>query len=147
MTSRRLRGNANPIFTLKLGDAAAAAYNEDLKTTELAWEDKDDSDLTFSEAAAGLLQDGTLTVGAVTSTDVDSFWRWCWDHPGQDVEVVWGPHGNALPTEDKPHFVGTASTTGKPPLANEAKSPKDKTGADFEIDFVFSTDVLIVDGA
>ena len=145
MTSKRLRGNADPVFTLKLGAAPAVPMNEDLKTSELTWEDKDDSDLTFSEAAAGLLQDGTLTLTAVASTDEESFWRWCWDHPGQDVVVVWGPHGNAVPTADQPHFTGTASTAGKPELKNEAKSPKDKTGSEFEIEFVFSTDVELVD--
>lgn len=140
-TSSRLRGNANPIFTLKKGAAAAVSYSDDVKSWELTWEDKDDSDLTFAEAAAGLLQDATLTITAVLSWDAASLCSFLWDNSGQDLVVLLGPWANAVPLATKPHFTGTAATQGRPPLANEAKSPKDRTGAEFEIAFLYSTDV------
>lgn len=137
----RLRGNAKPVFTLKLGAGSATSYADDIKSWELTWEDKDDSDLTFAEAAAGILQEAHLKITALLSWDTDTLCSYLWDQAGIDLVVVLGPWGNATPTTTKPHFTGTAATVGRPPLANEAKSSSDVTGADFEIEFVFSTDV------
>jgi len=143
-TSSRLRGNANPVFTLKLGAGSATSYSDDIKSWELTWDDKDSDDLTFYEAAQGILQEATLKVTAVLSWDANSLAAYLWDQAGQDLLVVLGPWGNATPTATKPHFTGTAATKGRPPLQNEAKQSSDVTGAEFEIEFKFSTDVTKV---
>ncbi len=145
-TSNRLRGNANPIFTLRPvgGTDPADSYSDDLKSTELKWDDKDDSDITFWEASQGELQDATLTTKFVLSWDAGSLCAYAWAVAGQDLEVVWGPWGNAVPSATKPHFTGTAAFTGKPPLANEAKKASDTSGAEVELDLKFSTGVTPV---
>ena len=140
-TSSRLRGNANPVFTLKKGAAAAVPYADDIKSWELTWDDKDSDDLTFYEASLGILQQATLKITAVLSWDAGSLCSYLWDQAGQDLLVVLGPWGNATPSTTKPHFTGTAATKGRPPLQNEAKLSSDVSGAEFEIEFVFSTDV------
>lgn len=138
-TSTRLRGNAKPVFTLKLGAGSATSYADDVKKWELSFDDKDDSDLTFAEAAAGLLKDATLKLTAVFSFDAGSLAAFLWDNAGQDLVVDFGPWGNATATATKPHFTGTAATDGPYGFSNEAKSPKDVTGAEFEVELKFST--------
>lgn len=140
-TSSRLRGQTKPVFTLDAG--SPVSYADDLKKWEWKWDDKDDSDLTFAEAAAGESQVATLTVTGVFSADATSLWAFLWDNAGTDIDIVFGPWGNATATATQPHFTGTV-TFDKPGMSNEAKSAKTTTGADFELDLVFADDPVKV---
>lgn len=128
--SDAIRGVNGIVFTLKLGAAALVAFDQDVKSVELDGEDADDSDITFAEAAAGLAQADSLAVTAIQSTKAASFWRYCWDNAGQVVTYVYGPHGNAVPTADKPHFTGTARLGKRPKVGGAATT--EKTRYDFE---------------
>ena len=141
-TSSRLRGNTY-YMTLDIA-ASPVDYSDDVKEWSLGWEPKDDSDLTFAEAAAGILQDGKFTLRALLSWDATSLCKFLWDNAGQDIDFVVGPWGNSTATATKPHFTFTAASTGKPPLGNQAKSAADVTGAEFELEFTASTDVTVV---
>lgn len=141
-TSSRLRGNVNPIFTLKLGAAAAVSYSDDLKKVSLTSEDKDDSDLTFAEAAAGLAKDWTVTLTGIVSHDATALYAYLWDNPGAEWILTYGPWGNASPSATKPHYQITVKNSGKPAFETEAKSPNDVTGAEFEHELFGKTDVV-----
>lgn len=140
-TSTRIRGNLNPIFTLKAGAAAVASYSDDLKAIGLTTDDKDDSDLTFAEAAAGLSKEFTLALTCLVSFDAGSLFAYLWDNAGATVAVVWGPYGNAVPTVTKPHFTFNAVIDGKPSIELEAKGPSDKSGADVDVELQVIGDV------
>lgn len=146
-TSTRIRGNVNPIFTLKIGAAVAASYSDDLKAIGLTTDDKDDSDLTFAEAAAGLSKEFTLALTLLVSWDTGSLYSYLWDNAGATVAVVWGPYGNAVPTVTKPHFTFTATIDGKPAMELEAKGPSDKSGADVDVELQVVGDVTKVTAA
>lgn len=141
-TSTRLKGKQGFILSLKKGAAAAAQFGDDVKGFELEFEDKDDADLTFAEAAGGLGSDATLTLTAVTSFDAGSLFAYLWDNPGTDLVAVIGPWGNATPSTTKPHFTGTLNTGRKPGFSNEARTTE--VGAEFEVELKFSTDVTKV---
>ena len=62
---------------------------------------------------------------AVQSTHRGSLWTFLWENRGQrgipaQVPFVYAPNGNALPTEDEPHFTGMVGIPGPPPLGGEA---------------------------
>ena len=134
-----IRGNVGIVFT-----ANAVEYDGDVKRVRITSEDKDDSDLTFEEAAAGETKDYRLAVTALQSTDAGSFWRYLWDNPGAEFPVVYGPHGNAVPSAAQPHFVMTVKASGKPEIGTEAKRAKDR--ADFEYELEVVTGPTIDDG-
>lgn len=140
-TSTRLRGNINPIFTLKLGAGTAASFSDDLKNYTLSSDEKDDSDLTFAEAAAGTGADWTLSITALVSNDTGSLFAYLWANPGVDLLVVLAPHGNATPAATKPHYTFTMNTGFPPDLSNEAKGGSDVSGAEFEKEFKISTQI------
>lgn len=130
--SNRIYGNTGFIFSLKKGSASAVLF-DDVKSFELTNEPKDDSDLTFSEAASGLGVNWTLSVTAVASTDSGSLHAYLWDNAGSDVTVVLAPHGNATPSSTKPHFTLTAKIPSKPGLSNEASTGTSGASFDFEL--------------
>lgn len=119
--SEAVRGNAGII--LKLG---ATEFSQDTKSLSLTPEDRDDSDVTFAEAATGDVAVTNVAVKAIQSTKAGSLWRYCWDNPGEEVAVVYGPHGNALPSLDKPHFLMTVKLGNRPPIGGDAKRAKDR---------------------
>jgi hypothetical protein len=135
-----LRGNSGLVATFD-----AAPYDGDVKAMRLTTEDKDDSDLTFLEAASGETKDYSLTVTAIQSTATGSFWRMVWDDPGGEFAVVYGPHGNAVPSAAQPHFTFTAKATGRPEIGKEASLSK--TRADFEYTFDVTSPIVLDDGA
>lgn len=135
-----IRGNTGIVSTFD-GDA----MDGDVKNMRITTEDKDDSDLTFAEAASGETKDFQLTVTALQSTAAGSFWRLVWDDPAGEFAVVYGPHGNALPTVDKPHFNMTVKATGKPEVGREASTGKQR--ADFEYVFDVIAGPTLDDGA
>lgn len=126
-----IRGNQGLVASFTRA-AVTKTFDGDLKSFEIGSDDKDDSDLTFLEASQGETKDYKVTTKAVQSTAVGSFWRYVWDDPSTEATVVYGPHGNAVPTPDKPHFLLTLKPSGKPPLGGEAKRAKDRYEWEYE---------------
>lgn len=135
-----IRGNSGIVAQFDAID-----YDGDVKAMRLTTEDKDDSDLTFEEAATGETKDYSLTVTALQSTAAGSFWRLLWENPGGEFPVVYGPHGNAVPTAAQPHFLFTAKASGRPEIGKEASLSK--TRADFEYVLEVTSDIALDDGA
>ncbi len=119
-------GNRGLYALIGIGEAAGVDFSWDLKEVKIDPEDKDDSDLTFAEAAQGETQDYVLTLKAIISTVVGSLWRTLWDNPGAEFSFVYGPHGNAVATADKPHFLMVVKSPGRPPIGNTARRAKDR---------------------
>jgi hypothetical protein len=136
---------AGAVFTTELGVAAAVDHSDDLKAIRLTSEDRDDSDLTFAEAASGDLKDFQLVVTAIQSTEATSLWRELWDNPGDEFDVVYGPHGNAVPSVSQPHFTMTVKATGKPEVGGEAA--KNGNRFDFEYTYDVTAGPVLDDGA
>lgn len=128
MTHEGIRGNTGIVATFD-----AVPHDGDVKAMRIGGDDKDDADLTFLEAASGESKDHTLIVTALQSTAAASFWRMVWDDPAGEWAVVYGPHGNAVPTADKPHFNMTVKAKGRPEVGNEASLGK--TRQSFEYTF------------
>jgi hypothetical protein len=147
--SAGIKGNSGIVFTLAPYVAgvpgAAVDHSDDAKNVRITSEDKDDSDLTFAEAAGGDLKDFHIALTSIQSTDAASLWRVLWDNPGGTFDFVYGPHGNSVPTAAKPHFTGTVTATGKPEIGGEAA----KNGNRFDFDYTFDVtgDVTLDDGA
>lgn len=129
-----VRGNAGIVAQVAIPPAAAVDFDGDIRKIELSSEDKDDSDITFAEAASGDTKDYTAKVTALWSTDEDSFWRLLWENPGTEFAFTYGPHGNAVPTADKPHFEFTAKADGKPPFSQEARRTKTRETFEYELE-------------
>lgn len=142
--SAGIRGNAGILFTMKkVGDVTAAVeYDGDVKAVRITSEDRDDADLTFEEAAAGETKDYTLAVTAIQSTAVGSFWRLLWDNPGEEFDVVYGPHGNAVASTGQPHFGMTVKAAGKPEVGGEANRAKDRFPFDYELEVLSGPDLI-----
>lgn len=119
--SEAVRGNEGIVF--KIG---ATEFSQDVKAVNLNNEDRDDSDVTFTEAAAGDVTVTSVTVSAIQSTAAGSLWRYLWDNPGEEVAVTYAPHGNAVVEADKPHFLMTVKLGPRPPIGGEAKRAKDR---------------------
>lgn len=120
-----VRGNSGIVAKIDGED-----YDHNVKNMRLTTEDKDDSDLTFREAASGETKDYKLNVTAVQATAAGTFWRKVWDEPGGEYPVVYGPHGNAVPTAEKPHFLMVVKAQGRPEIGTESSLSKNR--ADFE---------------
>lgn len=144
-TNTGIRGNAGIVAKFAIGAAPAVDFSGDVKALTIDSDDKDDSDLTFEEAASGETKDYKVTTTALQSTVATSFWRYLWDNPGEEFAVTYGPHGNALPTADKPHFLMTLKANGKPKIGGEAKRAKDRY--DFDYEFEVTSGPTLDDGA
>ena len=117
--STRIKGKA---LGFKLGSPAVDYWADNISVV-LDNEEKDSDVVTFGDVADG--GDGGrqyfLTTTGITSTDVDSFWRYVWEHAGEDeVPFVFAPHGNAVASAAQPHFIGTCKVGPKPPIGTEA---------------------------
>lgn len=139
--STRIKNNAGVFFSLKKGASAAVVF-DDLKTYELTPEPKDDSDLTFSEAAAGTGVDWTFSGTAVTSFDSASLHTYLWTNAGSEVTVVLGAAGNTTASSTQPHLTFTAKIPLKPGVAGEAGT--DGTGQEFDFELEGTSDVTKV---
>lgn len=137
--SAGLRGKSGIVATFDAADFAG-----DVKAMRITAEDKDDSDLTFEEAASGETKDHSVTVTAIQSTAAASFWRLLWDDPGGEFAVVYGPHGNAVPTAAQPHFTFTAKASGRPEIGKEASLSKNR--ADFEYVLEVTSPIVLDEG-
>lgn len=136
---------AGAVFTTQLGVAVAADHADDLKAIRITSEDRDDADLTFAEAAEGDLKDFQLVVTALQSTQAGSLWRELWDNPGAEFDVVYGPHGNLVPSDAQPHFLFTVKSTGKPEVGGEAA--RNGNRFDFEYTYDVVGGITLDDGA
>lgn len=146
-TSQRLRGKEGFYLSITPVDDGDPFVNggDDTKAWEVSSEDRDDSDLTFWEAAQGAIKDYALDLTAIVSFDATSLWMWLWKHPGTEVDIVLGPKGNAVAAPGKPTFTFTANTGAKPGLSNEARTTNE--GAPFEHSLKASTDLVMVEAA
>lgn len=125
-----LRGNQGLYCTAQLDTDPAIELDADLKNVQITSEDKDESDLTFREAMEGDVKDFSLVFTGVQDTKAGSLWRLFWDNPGAEMEIVYGPGGNAVATEDDPHFGMTIKNGGKPIVGGAAA--RAKTRYEFE---------------
>ena len=83
-------------------------------------EEADGDAVTFAELAAGAAVQWYFEVTATSDYGDGSFWSFCWDNSGQDVEFTFKPYGNAAATVAQPHFTGTATVVSKPPIGGSA---------------------------
>lgn len=143
--SERLRGNSGLFLTMQIDSETAFAADGDVKSCEITSDDKDDSDLTFAEAAQGDTKDYNVELTAIQSTATGSLWRLLWENPGQEFACVYGPHGNATATAEKPHFLFTAKSDGRPGLGGEARRTKE--GQEFEYVLAVTSDIVMDEGA
>lgn len=139
-----IRGNDGSYFTLKLrGTAPEGAVTElegHVKKIELDNEDKDD--LTFGEINRGETKDHTLKVTGVQSLTPGSLWRLLHDNPNAEFDAVWGPYGNAVPSADKPHVSGIVKSSGKPKLAQEARTGRQREEFEYEMQYEGEYDLI-----
>jgi hypothetical protein len=125
--STRIYGAA---LILKLDGKDVAA---DLTEAELSFEAEDKDNMTFAQAAAGGSDVGKLKIKAIQSTDTASFWRTVWASAGKrDVPFALAVHGNADPTEDKPHVTGRLDIGPRPALGGAADPKKSYV---FDVEF------------
>lgn len=111
----RLKGKSIS-FTAADGDE----FKCDLTSVMLDPEEGDDDGLTFCDAEAGGVVQWLLKFGAIQSTDLDSFWTFCWDHAGEVVSCQFSPHGNTTPAPDKPIFTFDVRMGMQPPIGGDA---------------------------
>ena len=135
MGSTRIRGNKKPQLTL-------GTPGTDQSADVISWSienDAADADVvTFEDAAAGGGRQFYLRGSAIQSTASAAFWRYVWENTGEvEVPYTIAPHGNAAPSADEPHFVGTLSIGPKPTIGGEASSSA--TSA-FTFDYEFEID-------
>lgn len=126
-----ITGNVGIVFKLAEGADPAVEYDGDLKNVRITSTDKDDSDLTFAEAATGETKDHTVTVTANQSTAAGSLWKLLWENPAGEFSCTYGPHGNAIATADKPHFTMTLKADGRPEIGVEARRGKERGTFDY----------------
>lgn len=130
-SSTRIKGTA---LSLKFG-TPAVDYWCDVTAVTLVNEEGDSALTTFCDAASGGKRKFSLNITAVQSTEVDSLWRYIWEHAGETVAFTYAPHGNATPSADQPHFLGTAKIGPKPEIGGEA-------GIDQEFSFETTWEVV-----
>lgn len=129
--SERIRGNSGLYLTLTPVDGGTTYRADiDVKKADLSPADASDDDLTFEEAASGDSKEFTLDLTAIQSTAAASLHSFLWDNPGASFDAVLGIHGNAIPTEDKPHYTFVCKADGRPKIGKEAS--RDKKGSDFD---------------
>lgn len=83
--------------------------------------EKDDTvDVTILDVGPDDHRRYFFAITAVQSTGSSSFWRWTWEHTGEVVPFRYAPHGNTVPTAEKPHVVGSVLVGPKPALGGGA---------------------------
>ena len=78
------RVKANSITITVDGDD----YTADLSSIMLQSEEASSDVTTFADATAGGSSDWFIEMSGITSTDLASFWRTCWNNPGDEVPFV-----------------------------------------------------------
>jgi hypothetical protein len=135
MGSTRIRGNKKPQITL---GAPGVDHSADVTTWNIENDEADADVVTFEDAAEGGGRQFFLRGTAVQSTQSAAFWRYVWENSGEEgVPYTIAPHGNAAPTADEPHFVGTLTIGPKPTIGAEASTSRTSASTfdfEFEID-------------
>lgn len=135
MGSTRIRGNKKPQLTIGTPGSDRSA---DVISWTIENEEADADVVTFEDAASGGGRQFYLRGSAIQSTQSAAFWRYVWENSGEEtVPYTIAPHGNAAPTADEPHFVGTLSIGPKPTIGGEAST--DAKSA-FTFDYEFAID-------
>lgn len=135
MGSTRIRGNKKPQLTL---GTPGLDHSADVISWTIENDEADADVVTFEDAANGGGRQFYLRGSAIQSTDSAAFWRYVWENSGEtEVPYTIAPHGNAVPTADEPHFVGTLTIGPKPTIGGEASSSA--TSA-FSFDYEFAID-------
>ena len=131
MGSTRIRGNKQPLLTLGTPGTDRSA---DIQSWTIENEEADADVVTFEDAAEGGGRQFYLRGSAIQSTQTAAFWRYVWENSGEEnVPYTIAPHGNAVPTADEPHFVGTLTIGPKPTIGGEASTdPKSAFSFDYE---------------
>jgi hypothetical protein len=143
-TPTRLKGNSGFYLTLKKGAGTAVNFSDDVRSFDLSYKDKDDSDLTFTEAMSGLGQYAELKLTALVSFDTASLWQFAFTNPGATVSVVLAPYGNASASTTQPQVKFDATMPGKPGMSNEAVLAAKAKGQTFDIVLTGVTDPTLV---
>lgn len=112
----RIKGVA---LTLEIG-TPPIDYKCDITAAKITNEESDADTTTFCDVAEGDQYDYFLNLTAVQSTDVESLWSHIWEHSGAEVAFTYAPHGNATPTPNQPHFIGTVKIGPRPEIGGEA---------------------------
>src|SRR5690606_24251128 len=100
--SRRIKGRA---LSLEID---GVEYMADVTNVVLENEEAEDDVTTFADAATGGAVDWFFTVELVQSLEGTSFWRYIWENSGSnEIAYTFAPEGNAVASEDAPHFTGT----------------------------------------
>lgn len=135
MGSTRIRGNKKPQITL---GTPGLDHSADVISWTIENDEADADVVTFEDAANGGGRQFFLRGSAIQSTQSAAFWRYVWENSGEtEVPYTIAPHGNATPTADEPHFVGTLTIGPKPTIGGEASSSA--TSA-FSFDYEFAID-------
>lgn len=79
-----------------------------LTNARLVSAESDADTTTFADAAAGGSRQYNFAGTALQDPDADSIFELIWNHPGQEVDIVMKPFGNATPTVQQPHYTFTA---------------------------------------
>jgi hypothetical protein len=112
-SSTRIKGK-NLVLTIDGDD-----YAMDASSITLTNEDKDGEVRTFADITPP--KQWFFEIEAIQSTDQNSFWSLLWDADGtENIPYVFKPHGNATESTNEPHFSGTVSVKGKPPVGGSA---------------------------
>lgn len=144
MGSTRIRGNKKPLLTL---GTPGTDRSVDILRYAIENEEADSDAVTFEDAAEGGGRQFYMRGDAVQSTQTAAFWRYCWENSGQEnVPYTIAPHGNAVPTAEEPHFVGTLTLGPKPSLGGEA-STDPKSAFTFEFEFAIDGEPTMDVGA
>lgn len=115
MGATRIKGT-NVLLSL-----AGTDYGPDLSKAILLPEDAASDVTTFEDAQAGGSADWFLDLTSIQSTVPTALWRYLWENSGDEgIAYVFGPHGNAVASADKPHFTGTVTLPRKPQIGGEA---------------------------
>lgn len=112
-------------------------FSAELTNARLAPTDSDSDTVTFADAAAGGSKDWHLQGTAVQDAATGSLWSKVFDEAGTDVDYVFMPYGNAVPSASQPHFTGTV-TIGQPDgdfLGGEANA-SNTSKFTFDIDWI-----------
>jgi len=112
-SSTRIKGQ-NLILTIDGDD-----YAMDATSITLTNEDKDGEVRTFADVTPP--KQWYFEIEGIQSTATNSLWSLLWNEDGTEgIAYVFKPHGNASASASQPHFTGTVSVKGKPPIGGTA---------------------------
>lgn len=93
----------------------ATDYACDANMVELTLDDAPGDVQTFCEVRVG--GEWSLQLDGIVSGEDTSLYRILWDNFGSSVAFTIAPNGNATPTADQPHYIGTVVFDQLPPLS------------------------------